>query len=474
MLWQPLSKQLHLRSTIAVHRRSANMSEINIHAQNQALLAISEALQTGTMQRAKSILNALHPAEIANLLEAIPHSQRIIVWNMLDHDEGEILLNVGEEVRSGLIKLMDSEALVAATEGLEIDDLADLLVDLPDTVTQQALSSMDHHDRQRLEAVLSYDENTAGGLMNTDMVTVRRDVTLDVVLRYLRTRGMLPDGTDSLFVVDRYDHYIGVLPLSTVLTSKPTNLVRDVLDENARVFEANTEATVVAKSFEDLDLVSAAVVDKNNKLIGRITVDDVVDVIREEAEHSVFSMAGLPEEADLFGPVVASAQRRTIWLGVNLITAFLAAWVISLFQVTLEKIIVLAILIPVVASMGGIAGSQTLTLVIRGLALGQIGRSNSKLLLLKELGVGILNGMTWAIIVALIVVLWFRDFKMGGIIAAATMANLVCAALAGVSIPVMLRILKIDPALAGGVILTTVTDVIGIFAFLGLATWLLL
>ena len=474
MLWQPLSKQLHLRSTTAVHRRSANMPEINIHAQNQALLAISEALQTGTMQRAKSILNALHPAEIANLLEAIPHSQRIIVWNMLDHDEGEILLNVGEEVRSGLIKLMDSEALVAATEGLEIDDLADLLVDLPDTVTQQALSSMDHHDRQRLEAVLSYDENTAGGLMNTDMVTVRRDVTLDVVLRYLRTRGMLPDGTDSLFVVDRYDHYIGVLSLSTVLTSKPTNLVRDVLDENARVFEANTEASVVAKSFEDLDLVSAAVVDKNNKLIGRITVDDVVDVIREEAEHSVFSMAGLSEEADLFGPVVASAQRRTIWLGVNLITAFLAAWVISLFQVTLEKIIVLAILIPVVASMGGIAGSQTLTLVIRGLALGQIGRSNSKLLLLKELGVGILNGMTWAIIVALIVVLWFRDFKMGGIIAAATMANLVCAALAGVSIPVMLRILKIDPALAGGVILTTVTDVIGIFAFLGLATWLLL
>lgn len=468
------AKAVTLAKISAVCLNPENMPESNTHTPNQALQVISEALQTGTMLRAKRILNALHPAEIGNLLEALPHSQRIIVWNMLDEVDGEILLNVGEEVRSGLIKLMDSEALVAATEGLEIDDLADLLVDLPHTVTQQALSSMDHQDRQRLEAVLSYDENTAGGLMNTDTVTVRSDVTLDVVLRYLRTRGTLPDGTDSLFVVDRYGNYMGTLPLSKVLTSKPTKLVRDALDDTVRAFEANTDASIVARSFEDLDLVSAAVVDGHNRLIGRITVDDVVDVIREEAEHSVFSMAGLSEEADLFGPVFTSAQRRTIWLGVNLLTAFLAAWVISLFQLTLEKIIVLAILIPVVASMGGIAGSQTLTLVIRGLALGQIGRSNSKLLLLKELAVGVLNGITWAVIVALVVVLWFKDFRMGGVIAAATMANLICAALAGVSIPVILRFLKIDPALAGGVILTTITDVIGIFAFLGLATWLLL
>lgn len=468
------AKAVTLAKISAVGLNPENMPESKTHTPNQALQVISEALQTGTMLRAKRILNALHPAEIGNLLEALPHSQRIIVWNMLDEVDGEILLNVGEEVRSGLIKLMDSEALVAATEGLEIDDLADLLVDLPHTVTQQALSSMDHQDRQRLEAVLSYDENTAGGLMNTDTVTVRSDVTLDVVLRYLRTRGTLPDGTDSLFVVDRYGNYMGTLPLSKVLTSKPTKLVRDALDDTVRAFEANTDASIVARSFEDLDLVSAAVVDVHNRLIGRITVDDVVDVIREEAEHSVFSMAGLSEEADLFGPVFTSAQRRTIWLGVNLLTAFLAAWVISLFQLTLEKIIVLAILIPVVASMGGIAGSQTLTLVIRGLALGQIGRSNSKLLLLKELAVGVLNGITWAVIVALVVVLWFKDFRMGGVIAAATMANLICAALAGVSIPVILRFLKIDPALAGGVILTTITDVIGIFAFLGLATWLLL
>jgi len=349
-----------------------------------------------------------------------------------------------------------------------------LLADLPDTVTQKALDAMNHQDRQRIEAVLSYDENTAGGLMNTDTVTVRQDVTLDVVLRYLRVRGELPSATDSLIVVDRYDHYIGILPLSRVLTNKSTELVRNVLEDNSEAFEANTEDSVIARLFEDLDLVSAAVVDENNKLLGRITIDDVVDVIRDEAEHSVFSMAGLSEEEDLFGPVVASTRRRTIWLGVNLATAFLAAWVISLFQTTLEHIIVLAFLIPVVASMGGIAGSQTLTLVIRGLALGQVGRSNSKLLLTKELAVGFLNGMAWALIVALVVIAWFKDVKMGGIIAAAMMANLICAALAGVTIPIILRKLKIDPAIAGGVILTTVTDIIGIFAFLGLATWLLL
>ena len=451
------------------------MPDSTAQLQDQTLKVIGDALQSGTMQRARRVLNALHPAEIANLLEALPHSQRGIVWNMLDHDDdGEILLNVGDEVRNGLIKLMDSDALISATEGLEIDDLADLLADLPGTVTKKALSSMDYQDRQRLEAVLSYDEDTAGGLMNTDTVTVRRDVTLDVVLRYLRTRGELPISTDSLFVVDRYDHYLGMLPLSKVLTSKQTELVRDIFDDDVVAFDANTEDNIVAKTFEDLDLFSAAVVDENNKLLGRITVDDVVDVIREEAEHSVFRQAGLSEEEDLFAPAVASTRRRSIWLGVNLATAFLAAWVISLFQPALEKIIVLAILIPVVASMGGIAGSQTLTLVIRGIATGQISRSNSKLLLSKELMVGFLNGMVWAIIVAIVVALWFEDLKMAGIIAAAMAANLVCAALAGVTIPIILRKLKIDPALAGGVVLTTITDVIGIFAFLGLATWLLL
>lgn len=458
-----------------VNTQLLKMLDKSTQSQTQTIKIVTDALQSGTMQRASRILSALHPAEIANLLEALPHTQRGIVWKMLDHnDDGEILLFVGDEVRKGLIKLMDSDALISATEGLEVDDLADLLADLPDTVTKRALEAMDHQDRQRVEAVLSYDEDTAGGLMNTDVVTVRSDVTLDVVLRYLRVRRKLPPATDTLFVVDRYDHYLGTLPLSQVLTHKPTELVRDVYEDETEAFNAKTKDLIVAKSFEDLDLVSAAVVDENNKLLGRITIDDVVDVIRDEAEHSVFSMAGLSEEEDLFGPVIASSRRRAIWLGVNLATALLAAWVISLFQTTLEQIIVLAILVPVVASMGGIAGSQTLTLVIRGIALGQVGKSNSKLLLTKELAVGFLNGMAWALIVAIVVIAWFQDIKLGGIIAAAMITNLICAALAGVLIPLILRKLNIDPAIAGGVVLTTITDVIGIFAFLGLATWLLL
>jgi len=277
-----------------------------------------------------------------------------------------------------------------------------------------------------------------------------------------------------LFVVDRYEHYLGTLALADVLTHDPSTLVGDIMEETVEPILVTTEDNEVAKTFEHLDLISAPVIDENNKLLGRITIDDVVDVIRDEAEHSVMSMAGLNEEEDLFAPITKSTRRRALWLGVNMLTAFLAAWVISLFQDTLERIIVLAVLIPVVASMGGIAGSQTLTLVIRGLALKQIGKSNSKILLLKELGVGVLNGLLWSLIVAIIAILWFNDLQLGWIIALAMLANLVCAGLAGVLIPIALRKYGIDPALAGGVMLTTITDVVGIFAFLGLATWLLL
>ena len=439
------------------------------------LQVITEALDSGEMQRAGHILNAFHPAEIGHLLESLPQSQRMFIWNMLDHDEdGEILLNVGDEVRSGLIENMNKEQLISATEGLDVDDLADLLADLPQAVMQTALNNMDSNDRQRLESVLSFDEDSAGGLMDTDTVTVRKDVNLDVVLRYLRARGNLPDHTDRLFVVDRYEHYIGTLPLAAVLTKDPAWLVSDVMEDGVEPILVTNPAHEVAQTFENLDLISAPVIDEENKLLGRITVDDVVDVIREEGEHSMMSMAGLTEDEDLFAPVTKSARRRALWLGVNMATAFLAAWVISLFQDTLEQLIVLAILIPVVASMGGIAGSQTLTLVIRGLALDQIGKANSKILLLREFAIGILNGMFWAIIVALIAILWFNDMQLGYIIALAMLANLICAGLAGVLIPIALRGLGIDPALAGGVMLTTITDVVGIFAFLGLATWLLL
>ena len=449
------------------------MAKLATQALNN-LQVISQALESGELQRASRILNALHPAEVAALLESVPYTQRSYIWNTLDPDDlGEILLLVGEEVRSGLIKNMNQDEMLAATEGLELDDLADLLADLPETVALSALSSMSIRDRQRVESVLSFDEESAGGLMNTDTVTVRKEVTIDVVLRYLRARDELPAHTNTLFVVDQNDHYIGSLPLTSVLTSDPAHVVLDLMEDSIDPLLHSLSNKEVAMRFENLDLVTAPVIDENNKLIGRITNDDVVDVIREEGEHSVMSMAGLTEEEDLFAPVTQSTKRRALWLGVNMATAFLAAWVISLFQSTLEELIVLAVLIPVVASMGGIAGSQTLILVIRGIALDQIGPANSKILIWREFAIGVLNGLFWAVIVGLIAYLWFGNIQLGWVIGLAMIANLICAGLAGVLIPIALRRYGIDPALAGGVVLTTITDVVGIFAFLGLATLLL-
>ena len=369
---------------------------------------------------------------------------------------------------------MEPEELVAAAEGLETGDLADFLHDLPDVVIQEVLQSMDEQDRQRLESVLSYPEDTAGGLMNTDTITVRPDVTLDVVLRYLRLRGELPPMTDKLFVVDRDDHYLGSLPLTTLLTQAPTLSVSEVMTTEVESIPATMSARDVASLFEHHDLVSAPVVDEEGRLVGRITIDDVVDVIRDEGEHSLLSMTGLDEEEDMFAPVAVSARHRGVWLGINLLTAFIASWVIGLFQETIDKVVALAVLMPIVASMGGIAGSQTLTLVIRGIAVGKIGDSNARKLLLKELAVGLLNGVWWALVVAAITVLWFGDYRIGMVIAIAIVVNLVFAALAGATIPMLLRKLGADPALGGSVLLTTVTDVVGFMAFLGLATVILL
>ncbi len=439
------------------------------------LEALTEALQSGTLKQARSVVSALHPAEIAHLLESLPPSQRRIVWEMVDReDRGEVLLHVGDEVRAGLIEVMDHEALLSATEGLDVDDLADLLQDLPDVVTRQALAGMDQQYRQRLEAVLSYGEDTAGGLMNTDTVTVRANVTLDVVLRYLRMKNDIPALMDSLIVVNRYDRYLGILPLSVVVTRDLELTVAEVMDYSVEGIPAQTAAAQVAKIFEDRDLVSAPVVDEHGKLLGRITIDDVVDVIREQAEHSVLSSVGLTEEEDIFAPVLPAARRRAIWLGTNLVTAFLAAAVVGQFQRTLEQVVALAVLMPIVASMGGIAGSQTLTLVIRALALGQIGKRNARLLMGKELAVGVFNGVAWSLVVAAVAIAWFQNLRIGGVIAAAMVINLLCAALAGVGIPLLMRRFGIDPALAGPVVLTTVTDVVGFMAFLGLATWVLL
>jgi magnesium transporter len=369
---------------------------------------------------------------------------------------------------------MGTEQLIAATEGMELDDLADLLIDLPETITQRVLQSLDDQDEERLRQVLAYDEDSAGGLMNVDIVTVRPDVTLEVVCRYLRARGEIPDATDSIFVVNRNDEFVGSLYLSRLLTNDDETLVSSVMSTDILPIPAHTPSTEVVWEFEHRDLLSAPVVDENYRVVGRITIDDVVDVIREEAEHSLMSAAGLDEEDDMFAPVFKSAARRALWLGINLCTAFLAAAVVDIFQTTVDKIVLLAVLMPVVPSMGGVAGSQSLTIITRAIALGQIDRTNARRILRKELLVGLLNGIGWAVIVAVFTFLWFGNWRIGGVIGAAMVINLFVAAFAGFIIPLTLKRMQIDPALAGGVVLTTVTDVIGYMAFLGLGAAFLL
>ena len=359
------------------------------------LETLREALDSGAMRQVRGLIQALHPAEIADLLESSPPTQRKVIWELVDlEDEGEILVEVNDEVRASLIDTMNSDELIAAAAGLDLDDLADLFAELPETVNNEVLRSLDRSDRLRLEAVLGYDEDSAGGLMDPDTLTVRHDVTVEVVLRYLRMKHELPEGTDALFVVDRRGQYKGCLYITTLLTANPERSVGDLMDTDTPRINAATHASEVALLFENHDLVSAAVVDASGTLLGRITVDDVVDVIRAEADHSVLSMAGLDEDDDMFAPVFVSARRRSIWLGVNLATAFIAAMVAGLFEATLEQFVMLAILMPVVPSMGGVAGSQTLILITRGMALGRIERGNARWLLSKEFGVGLLNGLT--------------------------------------------------------------------------------
>ena len=446
-----------------------------MHYAAEHLAQLSKILESGTISAAKRLLNALHPAEIADLLASLPHAQRMLLWEIVDKEvEGDVLIEVGDEVRATLLRTMDVNEIRAAAGNLDLDDLADFVQSLPNKLLDETLQGMDKQNRQRLDTMLSYPEDSAGGLMNLDTVTVRADVTLDVVLRYLRFKGELPQHTDRLIVVDRYDYYQGVLGLCHLLTCDPEMLVATLMRADVPSILASTPDTQVARLFEDYDLVSAAVVDEEGKLLGRITVDDVLDVIRDEADQSLLNTAGLNREDDIFSPVIHSARRRAVWLGVNLATALLAAWTIGQFQATLEEIVALAILMPIVASMGGIAGSQTLTLVIRGQALSQIGLANIRWLLNKELLVSLLNGAIWATVVGVVAVYWFGDYRIGLIIGAALVINLLFAALSGVCIPLLLRSMGVDPALAGGVVLTTVTDIVGFVAFLGLATLFLL
>ena len=431
--------------------------------------ALLVALEAEDFDRARANLKELHPSEVADLLESQPAKVREKIWDLVPAElEGDVLSHAQDAVRAGLLETMAPQEVAEATKELDADDAADILHDLPEDVMDSVLLSMDAQNRERLASVLSYPEDTAGGLMNLDMVPVRADVSLEVVARYLRKLGNLPEQTDSLMVVDRENHFLGILPLSDILTRNQDATVGELMIPGVNM-RADTPARDVAKVFEQRDLLSAAVIDDNGLLLGRITVDDVLDVIQQQAEHTMRSMARLGDD-DMFAPVLSSTKRRAVWLGINLITAFLAAWVIGHFKDTIHQLVAVAVLMPIVASMGGIAGNQTLTIATRGIALGQLGKANARSLLIKELSVGLLNGVVWASVIGLIASLWFSNASLGIVIGCAVIINLFVAASAGALIPLLLKRMGIDPAIAGGVLLTTLTDVVGFMTFLGLAT----
>ena len=439
-------------------------------AENNLLAKLGTTIDSATLNQVSHTLNNLAPPDVAHQLEIAPPKFRRILLELVDPEiSGEVIQELSDEIQIEFLNEMDGAEVASLTEGLDVDDIVDILQQLPDRVIPEVLQAMSVQDRHRVESVLTYKEDTAGGLMDTEVITVRPDISVDVVLRYLRRFEEIPDTTDNLFVVSRKDVFLGNLSLGKLLTSSPTTTVREVMNTEVQAIHVNLTDSDVAQLFQRYDLVSAPVVDDQNHLLGRITIDDVVDVIVEDADHSLLAMAGLSDTEDTFSPIARTAPRRALWLGVNLITAILASTAISMFEETLDKVVALAILMPIVASMGGVAGSQTLTVMIRGMALGQVERGNLSWLLSKEFTVGAVNGLLYALIVGAVVSLWFQDITMALIIGAAMAINLMAAALTGTLLPVLLRSIKIDPALAGSVILTTVTDIVGFVSFLGLA-----
>ena len=448
------------------------MAEIELTSFEVSLQNLMTALEASDHDEAKHQIKELHPGEIALLFEAIQPKDRSILWPDIEISiQGEILKEVSEDVQSQLIAEMSVDSLVKATEKLDTDDLADIVPNMPESAVHSLLLTLDFKHRERLNTVLSYPENSAGGLMNTDFITVRPDVSIRAVIRYLRLLKEMPVDTDQVFIVDRNFNYLGSILITSLLTEDPGQMVEQFMSNDfSKPVSADTDESEVALLFEQRNLISAPVIDENNQLVGRITIDDVVDVIRDQAEHSVMSMVGLDEDEDVFAPIIQSSKKRSIWLGVNLITAFIAVYFIGLFEATLQQKIALAILMPVVASMGGIAGTQTLIIVTRGIATGRVTTANIKALINKEVAVSGLNGIIWSIVIGMITYYWFSDMLLSLIIALAIITNLVVAAFSGAFLPLLLSKLRIDPALAGGVILTTITDVIGFVAFLGLAS----
>ncbi len=450
------------------------MSEVENTSFEDCLQRLIQSLEADLYEEAAAQLDGRHPAEVARLLEGLTPKDRAQLWGGIDaHTQGDILKELSDDVQAQLLQEMDTGSVVSAAEGMDTDDLADIVPSLPEDALHNLLLTLDHEHRNHLKQVLAYPEDSAGGLMNIDFITVRPDVDVRTVVRYLRLLKEMPTDTDQLFVVDRSYKYLGSIHISTLLTNEADQAIEPLIDNRYEPILASTPDSEVAALFERRDLISAPVVDEHNQLIGRITIDDVVDVIRDEAEHSVMSMAGLDEEDDIFAPVVQSTKDRSIWLGVNLITAFIAVFFIGLFEATLKDTIALAVLMPVVASMGGIAGTQTLILATRGIATGRVTTSNLRVLMNKEVAVGLLNGLLWAVVIGLITYWWFASSQISIVIAMAVIANLIFAAFSGALLPSLLTRLNIDPALAGGVILTTITDVIGFVAFLGLASLVL-
>ncbi len=424
----------------------------------------------------KNTLSSLSPYEIARLLESIEPKRREVLWQLIDQDdEGEVLKELVEDVRQNIIEEMDAEELIAATQDLELDDLADILNDLPNQITDQVIKALDQEDQVRLESVISFEEDTAGGLTNPNILTIRRGISINGLIRYLRSLEQLPSNTNYIYVINRHNEYLGSVKLLDLFTDNRDKPIESIMDQSVQPINATVKANDVAIEFQNLDLISAPVVDSNDRLLGEITVDDVVDVIQDQANSEIFNMAGLDDEDDIFAPVFLSSRRRAVWLGANLVTAFIVASAVSLFQDALDRIVILAVLMPIVASMGGVAGNQTLILVIRGVAMGRIQTSNAFRLLTREFLVALVNGVFWSVIVSVLAVLFFNTtWSIGLIVGASMLINILASSIAGVSIPFLLRRMGIDPALASGVLMVTLTDVLGFVTFLGLASWWLL
>ena len=440
----------------------------NIDSKNNLKIILDDSSDL-SLNQIRGLLNEMSSSEIAHALESSPPKQRKLLFSLLEtNEEGDVLVDLGEEIQQDLVSSISNEELTEAVKELELDEVVDILQRLPKERMRVVLSKMSLRDRSRIELGLIYPDNTAGGLLNTDVISVRPNHTIEVVISYLRNQDELPKNTDKIFVVTKDDQYIGEISISEIITSSLTLTVEEVMEKGIIPILVSQDDKEVATIFERNDLISSAVINDSGELLGRITIDDVVDVIREDADQNFLGMAGVAE--DTFAPPGRAAKSRVFWLSMNLMTAFIASMTINIFQDVLNQIVYLAVLMPIVASMGGVAATQTLTIVLRGLTLEQINSSNIKWLFKRELAVSILNGLVLSILVGFITYFWFEDIVLSILISCALIINLISSVIAGVFVPLILRRLKQDPAIAGSVVVTTVTDVIGFLSFLGLAT----